>query len=138
MTTTNYTNTFIEIADDCPVDHAEVPPVKTDLKSVAAMQYEMIKANPYKYTSDDVIFSIYADRSGIIKSELTKEKENFFSKGQPCFRSSPLAKRYGWGIHSDPAGKIAIYAVESDDYKKLKKDKKLVHLKAMRSKREGK
>ena len=26
MTTTNYVNTFIEVADDCPVAAAEVPP----------------------------------------------------------------------------------------------------------------
>ena len=50
-------------------------------------------------------------------------------------RSSPLSKRYGWGVHSDAEGKIAIYALESDDYRKLCKDNKLEHKKAMRLKR---
>ncbi|MEJ7677002.1 MAG: DUF6157 family protein [Segetibacter sp.] len=63
-----------------------------------------------------------------------KEKK-FFSKGQPCFRSSPLPKRYGWGVHSDHEGKMAIFAVESDEYKNFLKDKNLKHLKAMRTKR---
>jgi len=44
-------------------------------------------------------------------------------------------KRYGWGVHSDSNGRIALYAVESDEYAKLSKDKNLKHLKAMRSKR---
>lgn len=66
---------------------------------------------------------------------MAKAREQFFSKGQACFRSSPLGKRYGWGVHSDGKGKIAIYAVESPEYKKLAKDKSLEHVKAMRSKK---
>src|SRR5688500_4446588 len=101
MKTINYTDTFIEVAEDCPVLLAEIPPQKGDFKTVANLQYEMIKNNPYKFTSDDVIFAVYATRNDIPKKEFDKEKEKFFSKGQACFRSSPLAKRYGWAIHSD-------------------------------------
>ena len=135
MKTTNYIDTFIEIADDCPLLQAEVPPLKSGLKTIAGMQYEMIKENPYKYTSDDVIFTIYARRNDITQTEFEKEREKFFSKGQACLRSSPLSKRYGWGVHSNPEGKIAIYAVESEEYKKFSTDKRLKQLKAMRSKR---
>ena len=136
MHTTNYINTFIEIAEDCPVTAAQVPPDKGGEKTIAGLQYEIVNKNPYKYTSDDVLFQVYAIRNEITKGEMAKEREIFFSKGQPCFRSSPLAKRYGWGVHSDENGKIALYAVESPEYKKLSKDKKLQHVKAMRSKRE--
>lgn len=99
MKTTNYTDTFIEVAEDCPVELAEIPPRKVDLKTVANLQYDMIKNNPYKFTSDDVIFNIYALKNDVTKKEFNKERERFFSKGQPCLRSSPLAKRYGWGVH---------------------------------------
>ncbi len=95
----------------------------------------MIGGNPYQYSSDDVIFSVYEVKNNINNKELDKEREKFFLKGQPCFRSSPLAKRYGWGVHNNPEGKIAIYAVETEEYKKLSKDKNLKHLKAMRTKR---
>ena len=60
-------------------------------------------------------------------------RKDFFSKGQACFRASPLTKRYGWGVHSDSEGKIAIYPVESKEYKKLAGDENLTHLRAMRS-----
>jgi hypothetical protein len=30
MHTTNYLNTFIEVAEDCPVKAAEIPPVKEE------------------------------------------------------------------------------------------------------------
>jgi Family of unknown function (DUF6157) len=35
------------------------------------------------------------------------------SKGHPHLRVSALAKRYGWGIHNNHEGKIALIAVHS-------------------------
>jgi hypothetical protein len=135
MHTTNYYNTFIAVADDCPASAAEVPPLKVESKTVANLQFEMLRDHPYKYTSDDVLFNIYAVRNGVDKRDLTEEREKFFSKGQPCLRSSPLTKRYGWGVHSNEEGKVAIYAVDSAEYKKFAKDKDMKTVKAMRSKR---
>lgn len=127
MTTTNYYDTFIEVAEDCPVNRSETPPAK-EPKSVAQIEYEMLIDSPYEYTSDDVLYAANGKRRGI-------SRQDFFSKGQPCFRSSPLTKRYGWGVHSDEEGRIAIYPVESADYEAYAKNHKLKHLKAMRSKR---
>lgn len=127
MITTNYYDTFISVADDCPVSVSEIPPTK-DPKSAAQIEYDMVKDHPYKYTSDDVLYAANGDRRGI-------SREEFFSKGQPCFRSSPLTKRYGWGVHSNSEGKIAIYPVESDEYKQYAKNDLVKQLRAMRSKR---
>lgn len=127
MTTTNYYSTFISVAEDCPVATAEVPPVK-DPKSVAQIEYDMLIDQPYTYTSDDILYTANGERRGIAR-------EDFFAKGQPCFRSSPLTKRYGWGVHSDADGKIALYAIGSAEYEKLASDTSLKQLKAMRSKR---
>ncbi|WP_217601880.1 DUF6157 family protein [Chitinophaga sp. GbtcB8] len=135
MHTTNYINTFIEIADDSPTATAEIPPLKGDNKTAANIQFEMIIDHPYKYTSDDVLFNVYAVKNNIRKSDLKEEREKFFSKGQACMRASALTKRYGWGVHANEEGKIALYGVDSDEYKKFIKDKKLQHVKAMRSKK---
>ena len=43
----------------------------------------------------------------------------FFAKPHPCLRASPLPKRYGWGVHYDAHGRIALYAMESEDYRRL-------------------
>ncbi|NIJ51945.1 DUF6157 family protein [Dyadobacter arcticus] len=133
--TTNYINTFIETAEDSPIDKAEIPLQKGDEKTVAGLQFDLIYEHPYKHTSDDVIFGVYASKNKIGRSELAGEREKFFSKGQPCMRCSPLGKRYGWGVHSDQDGKIAIYPIESEEYKKFSEDENLKHTKAMRSKR---
>ncbi len=133
--TTNYFNTFIEIAEDCPIDQAEIPPLKGDAKSVANLQFEMINKNPYKFSSDDVLFQVFADRKEILKEETDAARKAFFSKGQACFRASPLTKRYAWGIHSNSEGKIALIAAGTDEYEKLINDPNLKKYKAMKSKR---
>jgi hypothetical protein len=133
--TTNYENTFIEIADDSPAKEGEIPPLKGDARTVANLQFDMVIKHPYKYTSDDVLFQVYAERNNIPKSEWKRAREEFFSKGQPCFRASPLTKRYGWGVHNDKNGKMAIYACGSPEYKKFSKDKSIAVVKAMKSKR---
>lgn len=130
---TNYQNTFIDLAEDCPVNEGQVPPLKGENKSVANLQFDMIIKHPYKYTSDDILFTVYAERNNIPKSQLKEAREQFFSKGQPCLRTSPLTKRYGWAVHSDDKGKVALYAAGSNEYKKLLKDKSLKVVKAMRS-----
>ncbi len=133
--TTNYKNTFIEIAADCPVSEAKIPPVKGDAKTVANLQFDMVIKHPYKYTSDDVLFQVYAERNNIPTSGWKLAREEFFSKGQPCFRASPLTKRYGWGVHSNADEKIALYASGTPEYTKFSKDKTLQIVKAMKSKR---
>ena len=45
------------------------------------------------------------------------------------------AKRYGWGIHNNAEGKIALIAVESPEYKQLLDDPQTVKIKAFRSTR---
>ncbi len=93
MSSTNYFATLIEVADDCPVAAGEAPPPKGDEKSVAILTYELLVGRPYEFTSDDVLFSVYASRQGIAEEASAGERERFFSKGQPCFCASPLTKR---------------------------------------------
>jgi hypothetical protein len=135
MKTTNYYNNFIEVAPDCPVVKAEIPPVKGKAKTVANIHFDLLAHDPYKYTSDEVIFETYAQKNEVPDRDRKEVREEFFSKGQPCMRTSPLAKRYGWGVHSDADGKIAIYPLESKEYQQFATDARLDHVAAMRSKR---
>jgi len=135
MASTNYFNTLIEVAEDCAATVGEIPPCNRGKKSVVTLTFEMLHEHPYEFTSDDVLFAVFAIRKDIAEADLAAQRELFFSKGRPCFRASALSKRYGWGVHSNEAGKIALYGVESDSYQKLVADKIVVKKKAMRSKR---
>lgn len=129
---TNYIDTFIEVAEDITVSTGNHPP-KRDKQTVAEMQYELISQSPYKYTSDELLFQVYADRNGLIQEEYADAKNIFFSKGQACLRASPLVKKYGFGIHSNHEGRIALYGMETKEYRDFLNDDKIKKVKAMKS-----
>ncbi len=133
MHTTNYVDTFIEVAGDCPVTVAQEPPAAA-APSIARLQYELVVNHPYELTSDDVIFTVHARRRGIAEEQLSAARNEFFSRGQPCLRSSPLAKRYGWGVHSDTVGRVALVPLGTDDYEAVR-DRSATVTAAMRSSR---
>lgn len=135
MHSTNYYDAFIEVAEDCSAKEGIEPPVRKSGKTVANLEYELISKSPYKFTSDEVKFQVHAVRNDVPKADYAKEKQRYFSKGQACFRASPLTKTYGWGVHSNTDGKVAIYGMGTKEYEKLRKDKSINTVKAMRSKR---
>lgn len=132
---TNYSSTFIQVADDCPTEAAEPPPVGGKGPTVAALQYALMTEHPYEFTSDDLLFEVYATRQSIPADERADARKAFFAKGQPCLRSSPLGKRYGWGIHHDDDSRVALVPLGSDAYEALAASPTVRQLKAMRSKR---
>ncbi|MCC6701700.1 MAG: hypothetical protein IT221_09250 [Fluviicola sp.] len=132
---TNYFNTFIEIAEDTKVASGTIPPSKSDKKTIAELQYQLIAKHPYVFSSDDVLFQVFAERNELSSSELVAAKTAFFSKGQACFRASPLTKSYGFGVHSNSEGKIALFPCESDAYQQFLEDPAIKKVKAMKSKR---
>lgn len=137
MKTTNYFNTFIAVAEDCPVGEAEIPQQKKGEHTVASLEYELISREPYAHTSDDVLYNVYLNKCKTAGTA-PDSRTDFFAKDMACLRASPLGKRYGWGIHSDAEGKIAIYAVGTPEYDQQINDAATAQTKAMRSKRAGK
>ena len=139
MHSTNYFDTFIAVADDSAAVVGTEPPSR-ESPSIAELTYRMIAENPYSFTSDDVIFSVWADRREIAEDARAAARAEFFSKGQPCLRSSDLGKRYGWGVHSDAEGRVALVGVDSVEYAVLASGstpdgEPVAVTKAMRSKR---
>ena len=132
--TTNYFDTFIEVAEDTKATSGTKPPTKIN-KTVAELQYEILVNQPYTYSSDDVLFKVFALRNDLTESEYEKARQDFFSKGQPCFRASPLTKTYGFGVHSSSEGKIALYGRETPEYQKYVDDPNIKKVKAMKSSR---
>lgn len=132
MHTTNYYNTLILVSPDSAVEAGTAPPKPG---TVAALQYERLTAAPYSMTSDDLIFGVHADRNGVPAAERDTARAAFFSKGQPCLRSSPLVKSYGWGVHHDGDGRVAIFGAETPEYRRLAEDPAVAKVNGMRSQR---
>lgn len=134
--TTNYFNTLILIADDSKALFGEIPPAKMENPSIAHLQFELILKNPYKFTSDDILFKVFAIRNDLTEQEIPSKRIEFFSKGQACFRTSPLTKRYGWGVHFNQDGKMALFGSETQEYQTLINDSSIAKVKAIKSKKE--
>jgi len=135
----SYTDTLIKVAADCPVNKSEIPVGKNLKKPAHLLQYELLTENPYAYNHEDLIYQVYVLQKEIPESVLATEAEKIktelFSKGHPCMRASSLTKRYGWGAHYNEDGKIAIYPMESEEYKMLLESGQVKIVPAMKSKR---
>jgi hypothetical protein len=131
----NYYDALVQVADDCPVTAAQVPQARGGRKTKAVVEYELLAKHPYRYTEEDIAFEVYAALHEIPKAKRRTERTKFVSKGHPHLRVSPLAKRYGWGIHNNAEGKIALVAIESPRYKQLVDDPNIAKVKAFRSRR---
>lgn len=130
---TNYYNTLITIAEDSPTSTSVVPDLTKS--SVASQQFEWISEHPYQLTSDDVIFRRVALKHGIEDSEIPAAQKDYFTTGRACLRTSPLPKQYGYGIHADAEGKLALIPAESDAYAQLLADDSVSKVRAMRRSR---
>lgn len=134
---TNYFQTLIEVAPDTKALQSAAPPRK-DKRTVAERHFEKLQARPYRYTSDDLLFETQADIHEWDSDSLQAKRQEFFSKGQACLRASSLTKIYGFGIHANETGHIALIPMESSHYQALLEDDRIHKVKAMRSTKPGK
>ena len=131
MHSTNYSNTLISPAEDCQA----VSKIPEKTGSIAALQYELMAGKPYELTSDDVLSTVAAMRKGIVLKDLGSFRQDYFSKGQPCFRASPLTKTHGWAVHSDENAFVALLAPDGPEFAELLEDDDVKKINAMRNKR---
>lgn len=130
MSTTNYADTFIAVSPDSVATVGNTSPKPG---SIAAIQLALLQAKPYGLTSDDLLFEVHACRAGIAKADRAEGRAAFFVKSRACLRASPLVKKHGWGIHHDAESRVAVVAVESDAYAKLRGRNDLKQTVGMRS-----
>ena len=133
MHTTHYTDTLILPAPDTRAESALAPPPGKG--TVAELQYARLAGNDYTWTSDDLLFDVHCERKGVPEADRAAERERFFSKGQPCLRTSPLAKTYGWALHFDSDGRIALLPMGSEHLAELESDPAVTVRSAMKSSR---
>jgi hypothetical protein len=119
-----YSRTLIAVADDCPVTSSVVPTARGAKKTVAVLQYEMIGQAPYRFTQEDVLFETWVRQQELVGAKPTGSRDElrrqFFATPRACLRASPLPKRYGWGLHFDDEGRVALCPIESEEYRRLR------------------
>jgi hypothetical protein len=135
----DYFNTFIAVSPDTSARIGTIPVERGGNKSIAVLEYELIAHQPYALTQAEVLFAVHAWQRNISAEELAARHDElwkaFFSKPISCMRTSPLAKTFGWGLHFDAQGKVALIARESARYEELANDPDLVQKRALRASR---
>jgi hypothetical protein len=135
-----YTDTFIQIAPDCPAETGIIPVTRGVNIPFCMTEYELLSKHPYVYTKERLIIEAHLQRKSITQAELEVGGDALYAKLQrrnPCMRTSALPKKYGWGFHFDSEGKLALYAVDSKEYQTfIQPNSGLQVLSALRSKRE--
>lgn len=134
MHSTNYTDAIILTSEDCPARAPLVPP---RAGTVAALQYELLAASPYQMTSDDLLFEVFAERTGIAEDLRAERRDEFFSRPQACLRSSPLVKTYGWALHHDSGARVALVDPNGKAFEQLVANRTVAKINGMRSRRAG-
>ncbi|MEO3945459.1 DUF6157 family protein [Gorillibacterium sp. CAU 1737] len=132
-----YIDTFITVSDDCELRTGVIPPERGGKKTAAGIQYDLLADHPYVYTMEDVLFRTHVELNQLHDEEEESLRDVFFSTPKACLRTSTLVKRYGWGLHFDHEGKVALYGAESEEYRTLRESPHLHVVKGMRSKRLG-
>ena len=112
---------LILVAEDSKVDKA-FKPHKSNPKTIARITFEVLIENPYKYTEEELRIEVHVVRRK--RKDLKLDSYNI--------KRSPLLQKYGWGIHRDQDGKLALISVNSDKYNNLKNTIKTVHSYRMR------
>lgn len=121
---TTILDTFVQVAPDCPVTSSMVPTNKKGAKpSIHVLQYELLSQNPYRFTLEDLIYEVHIRHKEIPAEQIEENaadiRTELFQKSYPCMRASMLAKKYGWGVHYDQEGKLALYGMETEEYRQF-------------------
>lgn len=119
----SYVDTFIQVAADCPVDRGVVPVARGEGTPIHVLQYELLANHPYAYTHENLLWEVHVRHRQVSPDDLRARggeiRAALFERKHPCLRASLLPKKYGWGVHYDARGGIALHARESPEYQRF-------------------
>lgn len=100
---------LIEVAADSSATRSEEPHDGGTAKTIARISYEVLTESPYKFSEREFYHEVHVVRRK--RPDLRIKNYNI--------KRSPLVKNYGWGIHRNSDGKLALIARESNRYEDL-------------------
>lgn len=115
-------NAFITISEDSDVDRSIIPGPK---RTIAKIKYEILIENPYKFTERQLFYEVH----------VVHRKRNDLKIDSYQIKRSPLVQKFGWGIHADNEGRLALVAKESSIYSKLIANDNIKKIKAYKRKK---
>jgi len=96
---------LILVAEDSPAVESIVPHAKSP-KTVDRIVFEILNEYPYQYSEIELFIEVH----------INKRKRPDLKIDTYKIKRSPLLQKYGWGIHRNTAGKLALVPVNSEEY----------------------
>ena len=126
-----YHDTLITVAPDSTSGGGTVP-----ARGVAAFQYALLAGHPHEFTQAEVLFrTAHRDVPGDPQKLRAAHWDAFFAQPRACLRASPLPKSYGWGLHFDARGRVALIDMTAPEYRQLMETPSVKVVPALRSAR---
>ena len=123
---TPYTDTFVTVSPDSTATAAAEPPQLKTKTTEARAIWEILLREPYKWIWSELITKIRKDAERYDGRVIPDADSGLFS--------SLLCKKYGWGINHDFEGRVALVAIDSDEYKELESNPQVKKIHAFRNK----
>jgi hypothetical protein len=103
---------LITVSEDYPSKKSKQP-----LREGTAIKllHDVLEANPYKYTEREYFHHVHH----VLRKRTDLKIDEY------KIRRSDLVKKYGYGIHTNAEGKIAMVPCESTKYKMLLEDESI-------------
>ena len=114
---------LITVADKCPANRGMEPTTNRAEKTITMHQYDVLTEMPYQLTYKQLKEEVHRTRWG---KEFTDEQLETY-----MMKRSGLCKIYGWGVHEDKNGKLALVGCETKEYRRLVKDLQVQKEKAL-------
>ena len=110
-------STLITIADSS--SKKSIPPEsKSGKPTVVTTLYEVLKNHPYEFKQSGVFYEVHIRR--------LKKDPKLLKMDRYKLQRSELCSLLGWGIHGDESGRLALVPCDSNSYKMLLNDPKII------------
>ena len=114
---------LILIATKCSMKRGTKPVSNREQPTIAMHQYDVLTEMPYQLTYKQLKEEVHRTRRG---KEFTDEQLETY-----MMKRSELCKIYGWGVHEDKNGKLALVGCETNEYRRLVRKPGVQRVKAL-------
>ena len=118
-----FPETLITVAEKCPANRGMEPTTNRAEKTITMHQYEVLTEMPYQLTYKQLKDEVHRTRRG---KEFTDDQLETY-----MMKRSELCKIYGWGVHEDKNGKLALVGCETKEYRRLLRKPGVQRVKAL-------
>lgn len=116
---------LITKSPDSKIKRAIHPANKRAHQTITQIYFEELIRNPYGFTEEELRHRVHV--------ELRKRRD--LKLKSYSIKRSELLKKYGWGLHVDSAGRLALVGCDGKRYKELTRNPRVLKISGYRTRK---